>query len=401
MDYLSSESRAKPTVFLVHGTWPRGILGRISPARATSSSLAWFDEGSSFRTEIEARLGNRVRFEVFNWSGRNSMRARAEAAEGLRTRLQAVQASSPKSGQLIVAHSHGGNVALAAITRLQSQTSLLGVAAMATPFLYLEERPFTAHERGVFHSLGVTMLFALMIPFAWLSWSVWRMPNAFGAFFTVFAATCLWCLPLATWKLSILPRMNHLLENTLSDALVPDVGEIPFLILRCPGDEASLALGLARTFAVANSFVWKILAVLHTKTFTSFAYFAIAWIVLAGLALITGTIEHSRPWVPAFILWPVALWLLAIPGGFIFSVLFSTTSGFLLLPFGAELWALAFKLKVRADARPPVAHCTQISVNPSAHRLRSFRHSVYEVAATREKLAEWITDRLPAPERLW
>jgi len=394
MDDFSPESLAKPTVFLVHGTWPRGILGRLLPARATSSGRAWFDEGSSFRAEMEARLGERVRFEVFTWSGRNSMKARQEAAEGLRARLQAIQDLSPTSKQLVVAHSHGGNVALNAIARLDSRASILGFAAMATPFLCLEERQITVHEKGTFGSFAVTTLLALMIPFAWLTWGVWHLPNAIGAFIAVLAAVGLWCLPLALWKLSIVPRLTLLLKNTLSGTFVPVVEEVPFLTLRCPGDEASLALGLAKTFAVANHFVWKVLSALHTRNFTSFAYFATAWIVLAGLALITGTIEHSKPWVPAFMLWPVALYILAIPGGFVFSVLFSATSGFLLLPFGAELWALAFKLKVRADARPPALHCMQISVSPAAHRLRLLRHSVYEVTATREKLAEWISDRL-------
>jgi len=97
------------------------------------------------------------------------MKARAEAAEGLRARLQAAQALSPRSKQLVIAHSHGGNVALAAISRLESQPILLGVVALATPFLYIEERQITAHERGVFGSFSVAILLALMIPFAWLS----------------------------------------------------------------------------------------------------------------------------------------------------------------------------------------------------------------------------------------
>jgi len=74
---------------------------------------------------------------------------------------------------------------------------------------------------------------------------------------------------------------------------------------------------------------------------------------------------------------------------------FTASSGFLLLPFGAELWTLAFILEAKADAIPPVKAYTHVNVDSSVHRLRSLRHSVYEVRAARDKLAEWIADRLP------
>lgn len=395
MDDFSPEGLVKPTVLLVHGTWPRGILSRLCPDLATSADSAWFDEGSSFRAEMAARLGDRVSFEAFIWSGHNSMKARREAAAALHARLQALRKSSPGSKQLVVAHSHGGNVALQAIAQLDSRASILGVATLATPFLYLEERQISAHERGTFNSFAVTALLALMAPFAWLTWAVWDLTNSLGAFLTVLLGVGLWCLPLALWTFSIAPKLSLLLENTLSGAAVPIV-EVPVLTLRCPSDEASLALGLARTFAVTNHFVWKVLSAIHTRNFTSFAYFAVAWIVLTGFAVMTETIDHSKPWVAAFLLWPVGLWLLAIPGGFLASVLFSATSGFLLLPFGAELWALAFKLKVKADAKPPAAQCMQVRVRPEGSRLHLLRHSVYEVAAAREKLAEWISERVSA-----
>jgi hypothetical protein len=147
---------------------------------------------------------------------------------------------------------------------------------------------------------------------------------------------------------------------------------------------------------VLNSFFWKVVTGLNEKIVVSFAYPAITWLVVSAVIgmKIGDTHGWSRDMQAWIILAPVALILLTFPASLVFTLIFTASSGFLLLPFGVELGALAFIIRARADAKPPAKAHTPVNVNSPLHRLRSLRHSVYEVRAAREALAKWIVDCL-------
>lgn len=118
-------------VTLVHGTFARGT--------------AWTQAGSSLRERIADALKvsvDDVLFDVFEWSGRNTHKARIKAGHELATHIEAVRKSLPKTiRHFIIAHSHGGNVALFAHKHLPAEFHALGIATLGTPFVYarLEE----------------------------------------------------------------------------------------------------------------------------------------------------------------------------------------------------------------------------------------------------------------------
>jgi len=116
-------------VFLIpfFGVWPSGFWPK----------WLWFAEGSEFRTRLTAALskhGLSVQISPFNWSGANSVRARDNAARMLSEHLRTKQSEHPGCKQVVIAHSHGGNVALRALDGIGDQIFLITIA---TPFVEL------------------------------------------------------------------------------------------------------------------------------------------------------------------------------------------------------------------------------------------------------------------------
>jgi hypothetical protein len=71
----------------------------------------------------------------FLWSGANSVHARDCAARKLSDELRKDLQDDPAARALIIAHSHGGNVALRALQHLNCMAGQIRVVTLATPFL--------------------------------------------------------------------------------------------------------------------------------------------------------------------------------------------------------------------------------------------------------------------------
>ena len=98
---------SRGVITLVHGTFAR--------------RARWIRPGSKIFLHLR-RAGYEV--EAFQWSGRNSFRARSRAADQLRLRLEENASRRPGLRQIVIAHSHGGNVALLATSRITSPLHL-------------------------------------------------------------------------------------------------------------------------------------------------------------------------------------------------------------------------------------------------------------------------------------
>src|SRR5262249_46762260 len=134
------------SIILVHGTWSRGFF----PKRRQVSLLSpnkrwWFEEGSQFRTALDAALKSASLdwpIRAFVWSGANSVHARDRAASELSQQLRK-DLQDPNATAVIIAHSHGGNVAFRALQHLNSTADQIKVVTLATPFLrVVARRPF-------------------------------------------------------------------------------------------------------------------------------------------------------------------------------------------------------------------------------------------------------------------
>lgn len=123
-------------IVLVHGTLLRLFGRRPENAEDVRNFFPWTDPNkeSSLAAALAALApaGKRISLSLLPWSGRNSSQAREKAADDLRVLLN----DDTETRTVVVAHSHGGNVALRAIQKLGgSPKNVLGIVSMATPFL--------------------------------------------------------------------------------------------------------------------------------------------------------------------------------------------------------------------------------------------------------------------------
>ena len=100
--------------------------------------MLWFAESSAFRNRLTAafdRHGLSIQISSFLWSGANSIRERDSAALNLAEQIHTERLTHPNSNQLLIAHSHGGNVALRALDQLAVAHDEIFIATLATPFV--------------------------------------------------------------------------------------------------------------------------------------------------------------------------------------------------------------------------------------------------------------------------
>jgi hypothetical protein len=120
----------KAIVVLVHGTFVPGA--------------EWTRDGSLIRTAIEKEFQEKVEFRILLWTGRfvrrynNTHAARRRGAERLRRKLAAWARASPTAAFYVVAHSHGGTLALYALST-DPFAPVDGVVCLATPFIAGEQ----------------------------------------------------------------------------------------------------------------------------------------------------------------------------------------------------------------------------------------------------------------------
>jgi alpha-beta hydrolase superfamily lysophospholipase len=105
-------------ITLVHGTF--------------ASDAEWTRSDSKLCSGIGAAIGRKAIFQRFNWSGSNTHRARRSAAQELREQLKLNQTNYPAASQVIIAHSHGGNVALYAVNSTDLKD--IKIVTLGTPF---------------------------------------------------------------------------------------------------------------------------------------------------------------------------------------------------------------------------------------------------------------------------
>jgi hypothetical protein len=116
----------------------------------------WFDDGSTFRKTLKDRLtalGVRSTITSYEWSGANSIIARADAAKGLATLLCESRKTYRDSKQIIIAHSHGGNVVRRALDYLPPPHDVF-VVTMATPFVQINRSPYFTEKRDIWRIIN-------------------------------------------------------------------------------------------------------------------------------------------------------------------------------------------------------------------------------------------------------
>jgi hypothetical protein len=266
----------------------------------------WFESGSEFERDLVRRSGLDVVFHHFLWSGCNGFADRADAARSLRAALRESARKHPGVPQVVLAHSHGGTVAVKALdTRDESRgggetPNVRALLTLGTPFVRLVWRWGRKPETGglvammlppMLRLLAAVMALDLLarsdgvaqavaagvLVIAALVAALRASPLAATTIITIVLGlggwVLLWHLFAAALLLLVVPGFTLLLVSELlsesasarlvqrlRDARIPKAGEryvedeplclpCPLLALRAPRDEASLVLEIAGSAA--------------------------------------------------------------------------------------------------------------------------------------------------------
>ena len=116
------------TVYLVHGTF--------------SPDAEWIEPQSPLALRVQESLPPNSTLQKFVWDGRNSFQSRRDAAKVLAERINRFLQTNASGSVHIVAHSHGGNIALLAIQQIIQIDRVASVTTLGTPFISLRVKPW-------------------------------------------------------------------------------------------------------------------------------------------------------------------------------------------------------------------------------------------------------------------
>jgi hypothetical protein len=218
----------KIVVTLVHGTF--------------ATAAPWMKPDSALCRRLKLAFGDNILIKPFNWCpADNSIDARIAAAEKLSSRLAKLQENHPEARQYVIAHSHGGNVALDAALYGHN---LAGIACLATPFLHASARDL---RQLTFVNLGwwFSSLFLLsgQVVLLWFGLANWLG-------FWVPVSLVLAGVAAGVTSGLYERRVRRIKIEDVAKALQTAVpADSNLLIIRGAGDEASLALETSQLFS--------------------------------------------------------------------------------------------------------------------------------------------------------
>jgi hypothetical protein len=409
---LTEEGRAFPevtnpdiVVTLVHGTWALGS--------------EWTRPGSNFHGRLHAALasatGASIQFRRFLWSGSNTFGLRKVAIDGLVSDIRALVAKGAGAAthprHFVIAHSHGGNVALQALNDPVVARGVDGLACLATPFLQGRERK---PEATLWAALVLAPAVAAGVWLYVLS-AHWR---GSGEAWLILAVVLGGGLLLGVANAGLGRRFASLAAQTVAPTaeLSPSIRD-KLLIIRSSGDEASAGLGFGYILSWAVGRLW------HTAWQMARQPFLNVW---------NGMKPPNRAWMIGQLIGaPVVLflaarmyfdaafraqvtaispelrdflWIWLMPGALLFMLVVTVIYGvlplvgmllfmpvpailgMLALPFGGDLILASLFFEITAEPVPN----GPLRVLQLPMRDRDLRHSSYDDPESIQAITEWI-----------
>lgn len=369
----------KIKIHLVHGTWANGWF---------KSKTAWFNPDSVSYQRIIDQLPQDVQVEPFLWSGKNSVAARSKAASILRGHIEKSISNDPHTDHVILAHSHGGTVAVEALgginQKSQGAPQIKALICLATPFAYLARPSFAQFQTGLLAVVSILYAIYWYYILRNLPW----IPDFLGlygfAFFIGIKALLAFFL--------VMSIVHALYEQVQVEPILWG-SQPPIYLLRATRDEASLLIGFVQTF----NWLSLVFARSHDITSSSFrrpvSYvgYAIAYLSCAGLGLKIATPLFSQ----IGLLWPDGALQVLVIGVYAPAIAGTVyLLGYTLLAFAVGHYNLLSWLttSVEVDAAPPGRMCN-LKVY-SALPAGGLRHGLYEHEEVLKDVGTIVRDAL-------
>jgi hypothetical protein len=374
-------------ITLVHGTWGRGIFPRIR----TVFPLApcWFERGSAFRTRLEATLEPHAPVVVreFNWSGSNSLAARQKAAKGLASDLSAAKDQFPAATHVLIGHSHGGNIALAALCDMQQKADGLLFISLATPFLLIRRVPADApimRQISYFFKSALILLGLLAVgllesantPGALRQYSIVILTTSIGAILT---------------RALVFGFRHPLMDSVHTDFNV----RTRALVIRSVDDEAALALVASSIVSRLSYFLLALIYLISRAARVVAVSMAVIGFVILITSLIgyligdsvIGDVRGGFSLFRAFI--EVALIIYCLAMLFMVPLLAMIAVGRSFI--GRELIFGGILREVSVQSVPDSDSGIEVRTLPTEFKRAALRHSIYGNSHCALEIAKWIT----------
>jgi hypothetical protein len=302
-----------------------------------------------------------------------------KAAHVLAEYLSAEHNEHPQATQLIIAHSHGGNIALRALYLSQQRdSSQLCGGDSAIPLIVTLATPFIEVHRADFGDRPYHVRVAISVSIAILLWLLAAVIFDVDLFFLIFTAVELLLFGFLSWywifrRATVTARQNKveaLTDATRFGQLVSAQAQ-RLLVIRAIDDEASLALALGTIFY-------------YVATRTIKYLFAVLPIVFSLLSFMLGSL-----------LWESGGWL---------SIAANVAGNALIILLGAlavsrsvhgrELAVSPMECQINTQSVPDATDLSRIVTLISHGYVKSLRHGIYEHENCTRAISDWIRSQL-------
>jgi pimeloyl-ACP methyl ester carboxylesterase len=161
---LASSDVCRMVVVLIHGTW--------------AHQAAWTRSGDLV-VALSEEFGDQAILAHYDWTGWNSHSARLEASRQLALYLREIRSLYPQIRIALVAHSHGGNIAL--YTLRHDALLADAVVTISTPFLRVEPRAVDVYRRALATTARGWLCALCLVAFSWSSAIAFQSYDFVGA----------------------------------------------------------------------------------------------------------------------------------------------------------------------------------------------------------------------------
>jgi hypothetical protein len=377
-------------VCLVHGTIPSLFGIRLF------SQVPWIGETSWFRKNLFPYGDDAIHYSPFYWSGKNSHKGRVEAGIHLAAHLAELGNRYPASQHIVVAHGHGGNVAVYALRRLQQSAAPLPVRliTLGTPFLSAAKRDLRAVEEQLLSISGCGAALWMLV-YLLLSAKVVNAPR-YSVQVAITMISFAWAVFLLTLFYLRPHRLRRIAEKQYS-ALSTELDLEPrMLCMSARRDEAGISLKLLETAGWAYSgelqrrlcqMTVEVLAVINI--FQVHLFFRH---LVGSPLLVRKKVDRGSAYIVAFMI--AAMTFVAIASGLGLGALLIMTIGAALLrsgPWGFfENLLLHWVLKIKTRETPMTAN-TQATKKEWIYSSYSLQNSnMYGDPRICESIRQWL-----------